>query len=107
MSTNSYRVGAHKNFAEIHVRHANAAGGDMTFTWWTEPGTAMPGADYVAQERTIQLLSERNQLASLFVKLVPDVSRKHHAVFYVVIAEPSNGAILGRVTRAAIVLPAQ
>jgi serine/threonine protein kinase len=107
MSTNSYRIGARKNFAEIHVRRANGTGGDTTFAWWTEPGTAMPGADYVPQERTIQLLSERSQMASLFVKLVPGVRRKHHAVFYVVIGEPGNGATLGRVTRAAIVLPAQ
>ena len=42
-----------------------------------------------------------------FVKLVPNASRKHSAVFYVVIGEPSGGTSLGRVTRAAIVLPAQ
>jgi serine/threonine protein kinase len=102
-----YKIGAHKNFAEIHVRRSNGSGGDTTFAWWTEPGTALPGADYVATARTIQLLSERSQIASLFVKLVPNVARKHHVVFYVVIAEPGNGASLGRVTRAAVVLPAQ
>jgi hypothetical protein len=46
-------------------------------------------------------------MASLFVKLVPNVARKHYVVFYVVIAEPGNGASLGHVTRAAVVLPAQ
>ena len=102
-----YKIGAHKNFAEIHVRRSNGSGGDSTFAWWTEPGTALPGTDYVAPARTIQLLSERSQIASLFVRLVPNVARKHRVVFYVVIAEPGNGASLGRVTRAAVVLPAQ
>ena len=103
----TYRVGARKNFAEIHVRRSNGSGGDTSFAWWTEPSSALPGTDYVPQARTIQLLSNRSQMASLFVKLVPNVSRKRPAVFYVVIAEPGNGASLGRVTRTAVVLPPQ
>jgi serine/threonine protein kinase len=103
----SYRVGAHGNFAEIHVRRSNGSGGDTSFAWWTEPSSALPGSDYVPQDRTIQLLSARSQMASLFVKLVPNVARKHPAAFYVVIAEPRNGASLGRITRAAVVLPPQ
>jgi tRNA A-37 threonylcarbamoyl transferase component Bud32 len=102
-----YKIGAHKNFAEVHVRRSNGSGGDTTFAWWTEPGTALPGTDYVAQARTIQLLSEQSQMASLFVRLLPNVARKHHVVFYVVIGEPGKGASLGRVTRAQVVLPAQ
>jgi hypothetical protein len=46
-------------------------------------------------------------MASLFVKMVPNASRKHSAVFYVVIGEPGDGIALGRVTRTAVVLPAQ
>jgi serine/threonine protein kinase len=106
-SATEFRVGAHRNFAEIRVRRSNGSGSDTTFAWWTEAGSAAPGTDYVAQDRTIQLLSSRSQAASLFVKLVPNVSRKHRAVFYVVIAEPGRGTSLGRVTRAAVVLPPQ
>jgi tRNA A-37 threonylcarbamoyl transferase component Bud32 len=102
-----YKIGAHKNFAEIHVRRANASGGDTTFTWWTEPGTALPGSDYETRAPTTQLLSGQSQMASLFVKLVPNAARKHHAAFYVVIGEPGSGVSLGRVTRAAVMLPAQ
>jgi hypothetical protein len=46
-------------------------------------------------------------MATLYVKLVPNVSRKRRAEFYVVIAEPGSGASLGRVTRATVVLPPQ
>ena len=102
-----YEIGAHKNFAEIHVHRSNGSGGDTTFTWWTEAGTALPGTDYESRAPTIQLLSGQSQMASLFVKLVPNVARKRHVVFYVVIGEPGSGVSLGRVTRAAVVLPAQ
>jgi tRNA A-37 threonylcarbamoyl transferase component Bud32 len=107
MTAGNYRIGAHQNFAEIHVRRSNGSGGEATFAWWTEPGSALPGTDYVAQGRTVQLLSAHSQMATLYVKLVPNVSRKHRAEFYVVIAEPGSGASLGRVTRAAVVLPPQ
>ena len=107
IAAGNYWIGAHQNFAEIHVRRSNGSGGEATFAWWTEPGSALPGTDYVAQGRTVQLLSARSQLATLFVKLVPNVSRKHRAEFYVVIAEPGSGASLGRVTRATVVLPPQ
>jgi hypothetical protein len=100
-------VGVHKNFAELHVRRSFASESDTSFSWWTEPSTAQPGADYVPQGRTVQVLSKRNQMASLFVKMVPNASRKHSAVFYVVIGEPGDGTALGRVTRTAVVLPAQ
>jgi hypothetical protein len=102
-----YKIDAHKNFAEIHVRRGNGSGGDTTFTWWTEPGTALPGTDYEARAPTVQLLSGQSQMASLFVKLVANAARKHRVVFYVVIGEPGSGVSLGRVTRAAVVLPAQ
>jgi serine/threonine protein kinase len=107
IAAGNYRIGAHQNFAEIHVRRSNGSGGEATFAWWTEPGSALPGTDYAAQGRTVQLLSARGQMATLFVKLVPNVSRKHRAEFYVVIAEPGGGASLGRVTRATVVLPPQ
>jgi len=107
MTAGNYRIGAHQNFAEIHVRRSNGSGGEATFAWWTEPGSALPGTDYVAQGRTVQLLSAHSQMATLYVKLVPNVSRKHRAEFYVVIAEPGSGASLGRVTRATVVLPPQ
>jgi tRNA A-37 threonylcarbamoyl transferase component Bud32 len=107
IAAGSYSIGAHRNFAEIHVRRSNASGGDTTFTWWTEPGTALPDTDFEARAPSIQLLSGQSQMASLFVKLAPNVARKRHAVFYVVIGEPGDGVSLGHVTRAAVVLPAQ
>jgi eukaryotic-like serine/threonine-protein kinase len=107
IAASRYSMGAHQNFAEVHVRRSAGSGRDASFAWWTEPGTASPGIDYVAPARTVQLLSSHSEMASLFVKLVPGATRKHRAMFYVVIGEPGNGAALGRITRAAVVLPPQ
>ncbi len=102
-----YRVEAHKNFAEIHVQRAHGSGSDTSFVWWTEAASAQPGIDYLPQPRTVQLVSKRSRMASLFVKLVPNATRKHSSVFHVVIGEPADGTSLGRVTRTTISLPVQ
>jgi eukaryotic-like serine/threonine-protein kinase len=107
IAASRYSMGAHQNFAELHVRRSAGSGREASFAWWTEPGTASPGIDYVAPARTVQVLSSHSEMASLFVKLVPGATRKHRAMFYVVIGEPGNGAALGRITRAAVVLPPQ
>ncbi|GAC1667272.1 MAG: hypothetical protein NVS9B2_08510 [Steroidobacteraceae bacterium] len=107
IAANFYRVEAHKNFAEIHVQRAHGSGSDTSFIWWTEAASAQPGIDYVPQPRTVQLVSKRSRMASLFVKLVPNATRKHSSVFHVVIGEPADGTSLGRVTRTTISLPVQ
>jgi serine/threonine protein kinase len=105
ISARSFRINSYKNFAEIRVRRSGASDADTSFTWWTEPASAIPGTDYVPQARTVQLVSKRSQMASLFVKLIPDATRKQSAVFYVAIGEPGNGTSLGRITRTAVFLP--
>jgi hypothetical protein len=45
------------------------------------------------------------QSASLFIKLLPNASRKRSDVFYVVIGNPSSGSALGSVSKAKIALP--
>ena len=95
-----------QKFAEIHVRRSSGSEGDTSFVWWTEPSTAEPGADYVAQDRLTQRLPRGKRMASLFIRLMPNPARTRPAVFYVVIGEPGNGASLGR-ARAAVELPAK
>jgi hypothetical protein len=107
IAARSYRIGARNNFAEIHIRRSGGSDADTSFAWWTEPSSAMPGIDYIPQARTVQMISKRRQTATLFVKLVPDATRKQSAVFYVVIGEPGNGTSLGRITRAAVFLPSK
>ena len=106
LSAGVYRVGFRQNFAELHVYRSPGAPGSTSFVWWTEPASAAAGIDFVPQARITQLLPAGTHAASLFIRLLPNASRKHSAVFYVVIGEPGNGASLGRARRTAVVLPA-
>ena len=94
-----------QKFAEIHVSRSSGSEADTSFVWWTEPSTAEPGVDYVPQDRITQWLPQGKHMASLFIRLIPNPSRRHPAVFYVVIGEPGDGASLGR-ARTAVKLPA-
>ena len=68
--------------------------------------TAMSGIDFLPQARVTQFLPAGRSISTLFVKILPNASRHHSAVFFVVIGEPSDGTSLGRVTRTAVRLPA-
>jgi serine/threonine protein kinase len=105
ISADTYRIRSGENFAEIHVRHSSESDGDTSFTWWTEDSSAMFGVDYIPQGRTTQIISKGRRLATLFIKIVPNASRKRPAVFYVAIGDPSDGSSLGSVARTAILLP--
>ena len=105
ISEDTYRVGPRQNFAEIHVRRSAGTGGKTSFVWWTEPYSAVAGIDYVPQTPITQLLSAETRMTSLFIRVGSHAARRHSAMFYVVIGKPTNGVSLGRVARAAVVLP--
>jgi serine/threonine protein kinase len=106
LSAGVYRVRSRQNFAELHVHRTPGSPGSASFVWWTEPGSAAAGVDYVAQARVPQLLPAGTRAASLFIRLLPNASRKHSAMFYVLIGEAGDGATLGRVARTTVILPA-
>jgi serine/threonine protein kinase len=105
ISADGNRLRWDQKFAEIHVRRASGSAGDTSFAWWTEPSTAEPGVDYATQERITQWLPRGKRMTSLFIRLIPNPSRNHSAVFYVVIGEPGNGASLGRARTAVELRP--
>jgi len=104
ISADTYRIRSRENFAEIQVRRSPGYGGDTTFVWWTEPSSAKPGIDYVPQARMTQLLPKGRRLASIFVRIIPNASRKHAAMFYVNVGDPGNGTTAGHLARTAILL---
>jgi hypothetical protein len=105
ISADAYRIRSRENFAEIQVRRSPGFDGDTTFVWWTEPSSAKPGIDYVPQARMTQVLPKGMHLASLFIRIIPNASRKHSAMFYVNVGDPSNGTTVGPLARTAILLP--
>ena len=106
LSTGRYKVRAGQSFAEIRVRRPVGSDADARFIWWTEASSAKPGVDYVSQDRAIRVFSKGERNASLFVKLIPNVSRSRSEVFYVAMNNPRNATSPSGVSRAAILLPA-
>ena len=102
----SYFVRSDLNFAEIRVHRSFGFEDDATFEWWTEPGSAQAGVDYVPQTRTTHAFFKGLRGASVFVKVLANPARTSARVFYVAIGNPSEGNSLGGVTRTAIRLPA-
>jgi serine/threonine protein kinase len=102
----SYFIRSDWNFAEIRVHRSFGVEHDATFEWWTEPGSAEAGFDYVPQARTTHVFFRGLRGASVFVKVLANPARKSTRVFYVVIGNPSEANSLGSVTRTAIRLPA-
>jgi serine/threonine protein kinase len=100
----SYAIGASGKFAEIRVHRSTGSKGDTSFDWWTESGSALAGTDFAPQAPTTIFFPSGVHAVSLFIKLVPNTSRKRAAVFYVVLGHPSTGSALGALSKAVVSL---
>jgi Protein kinase domain len=98
----SYRIRPGEKFVEIEVHRSSASRRPASFDWWTEPGTALSGADYVPQAPTTKFFLPGARTVSLFVKVYSNASGKASDTFYVVIGNPGSGSALGAVTKAAV-----
>jgi serine/threonine protein kinase len=101
----TYTLHPDERFAEINVRRMGASNRNSSFVWWTEPSSARPGSDFVAQNRTTHVFAKGRRSARLFIRIVPNPSRTRMETFFVVIGAPSDGYSLGAVTRAAVQIP--
>jgi hypothetical protein len=100
----SYAIRAGGKFAEIRVHRSTGSKGGTSFDWWTEAGSALDGTDFAPQAPTTIFFPSGVHAVSLFIKLVPNTSRKRAAVFYVVLGNPSTGSALGALSKAAVSL---
>jgi hypothetical protein len=101
----AYAIRPDQKFAEIRIHRSSVTTGSTRFDWWTEPASALAGADFVAQAPATTLFPSGKSSVSVFIKLVPNASRKQKGVFYVAIGNPKDGAALGAVAKAAVSLP--
>jgi hypothetical protein len=100
----SYAIRAGEKFAEIRVHRSTGSKGGTSFDWWTEPGSALEGTDFVPQARATMFFPSGVHAVSLFIKLVPNAPRKRTAVFYAVLGNPSTGSSLSAPSKAAVSL---
>ena len=100
----SYLIGRGGKFAEIRVYRSSGSKGGTSVDWWTEPGSALAGTDFVPQTPATISFRAGERTVSIFIKLLPNASRKRNGVFYVVLGNPSSGSSLGAVSKAAVSL---
>jgi hypothetical protein len=81
--------------ARIVVHRTRSVREDVSFNWWTESGTAMPGRDFVPVKTRVEHLEKGKESISLLVPLIDARPHAKPRSFYVVIDEPSNNATLG------------
>jgi hypothetical protein len=100
----AYSIRAGEKFAEVRVRRSSGSKGNTSFEWWTEPGSATADTDYAPQTPTTTFFPAGTHTVSLFIKLLPNASRKRAEAFYVVLGNPSSGTALGGVAKATVTL---
>ena len=104
MSAAAYSFRSGEKFAEIRVHRSTGSKGATSFEWWTEPDSALAGADFAGQAPAKVFFPAGVRTVSLFIKLLPNAARKRTAVFYVVLGNTSSGSALSNLAKASISL---
>jgi len=92
--------------ARILVHRTGSTRGDLSFSWWTESGTAKPEQDFMSVAPREEHIEDGKNSVSLFVPVVADATRRRPKSFYVVINNPSPEASLGKRTLTMVTIPA-
>jgi len=94
LAADTVDVPAGQPSAEVTVHRKGNLRGETSFTWWTESGTAKPGADFSAV--VPQLAYFENGKSNVFLSIPLRNSRHTRSKsFYVVIEQSPGGAPLG------------
>jgi serine/threonine protein kinase len=88
----------------VHRRHNYHNG--VSFSWWTESGTAIPGQDFVPVKTRTDFIPAGENETHLLVPIVADPRRRLAKNFYVVVGDPSGDAALGSRTITMVTIPA-
>ena len=91
--------------ARILVRRSGASKADAQFVWWTENATAVADLDFVSWGHRVERVPAGQSSTTLLVPIIKDATRNGARSFYVIIGETGDGAKVGGVTRAAVLLP--
>jgi eukaryotic-like serine/threonine-protein kinase len=104
LAASAYSFRGSAKFAEIRVHRSTGSMGTTSFQWWTEPDSALAGTDFAPQAPATVFFPAGVRTVSLFIKLLPNPSRKRTALFYVVVGNPSSGSAMSSVSKASISL---
>lgn len=90
--------------ARITIQRTGSAARKVSFVWWAESGTAEAGKDFVPLGQKTETLQPGERQVVVFVPIVSGVQRNAGNVFFVSLADPSDNAALGNITRARVIL---
>ena len=96
-----------QSVARVTVLRRRSYRSDVSFSWWTESGTAQSGVDFVPVHYRVDFIPDGRNETTLLVSIVADPSRKVAKTFYVVLGAPGDRASLGSRTLTMVtILPA-
>ena len=103
LAVDTVDVPAGQPSAQVTVHRKGNLRGETSFTWWTESGTAKPGADFSAVAPQLAYVADGKSGVSLSIPLsiAPHAQAKS---FYVVIDQSEGGAPLGARTLTMVTL---
>jgi hypothetical protein len=104
LAADAVEVAPDESVARVTVRRRGGVHGDLRFKWWTEPGSAKAGQDFVPVEPRDMLIPDGRDTMKLVVPVVSDLGRRHVKDFYVAIGEPDPGTVIGARTQTEIII---
>ena len=105
MAVDAMDVAPMQTVASILVNRRDSYRSGVSFSWWTESGTALPGRDFVPVKSRVEYVPGGERETRLLVPVVADPRRRDARNFYVVIDQPSDGARLGSRTITMVTIP--
>jgi len=95
LASDTVEVSPTDSVAHLVVRRTHSSRGPVSFTWWTESGTALPGRDFTAVPAHVETIDNGRNAADLSIPVVANPARQVPRNFYVVIDQPSDNATVG------------
>ena len=103
LATDAVEVPSGDKVAHVSLRRRGNVRKEASFAWWTESGTAKPGADYATVGRHVEQLAPGQTNLTLNVTLASTL-RSQSKSFYVVIDQADDGSLLGAKTLTMVTL---
>jgi serine/threonine protein kinase len=103
LTADTVDVPAGQASAQITVHRRGSLRGETSFKWWTESGTAKPGADFSAVVPQLAYAADGKSNVSLSIPVSITPHRQPKS-FYVVIDQSEGGAALGARTLTMVTL---
>jgi serine/threonine protein kinase len=105
LAADSIDVEPGEQLAHVILKRSRTMRGEVSFSWWTESGTAKPGRDFSPVKSHVETMDEGKAAADLMIPILSDPGRHEPRSFYVVIDEPSENATLGQRTLSMVTIP--